>query len=196
MTSKGQLKMNEHLSAYYDALASRPIFHTQRFILQTPAEKDIPALIDIVGDWEVASRLARIPHPYTEEHARFFLDEVVPGELVWSIIDRASGIMAGAVGLAPYAQEAGTIELGYYLGRRHWGKGIATEAGSVVVAYGAGLVGQHRLRSGYFADNSASGRVLEKLGFVKLGTSERDCLTTGETNPSIEMTYSPVWAGS
>jgi [ribosomal protein S5]-alanine N-acetyltransferase len=181
--------MSEHLKPFYDALTARPIFHTQRLILRTPAEQDIPALIEIVGDWEVASRLARIPHPYTVEHARYFLEEVVPHELVWSIIDLESGEMAGAIGLAPYAQVADTVELGYYLGRSHWGRGIATEAGSCVAAFGAGLVGQQRLKSGYFADNPSSGRVLEKLGFVQLGMSERHCLTTDELKPSIEMGY-------
>ncbi len=183
------LAMSEDLKCFYEALASRPTLHTQRLTLRMPEERDIPALIAIVGDWEVASRLARIPHPYTEEHARFFLDEIVPAELAWSITDRATGEMVGVVGLAPYAQEAGTIELGYYLGRDHWGRGIATEASAVVMAYGAGLVGQHRLRSGYFADNPASGRVLQKLGYKQVSTSKRHCLTTGELKPSVEMAY-------
>ena len=59
----------------------------------------------------------------------------------------------------------------------------------MVAAYGAGLVGQQRLRSGYFADNPASGRVLEKLGFVNLYPSTRHCLTTGEDKPSMEMAF-------
>lgn len=181
--------MNDALKPYFDALASRPILHTTRLFLRMPQEKDISALIDIVGDWEVASRLARIPYPYTEEHARFFLDEVVPAELAWSIIDRATTQMVGIVGLAPYAQEAGTIELGYYLGRQHWGNGIATEASAVVAAYGAGLIGQRRLKAGYFEDNPGSGRVLQKLGFVRVGTFERHCLTTNEVKPSVEMAF-------
>lgn len=181
--------MNDALKPYFDALASRPTLYTARLLLRMPQEIDIPALIEIVGDWEVASRLARIPYPYTEEHARYFLAEVVPAEMAWSIIDRATETMVGVVGLAPYAQEAGTLELGYYLGRQHWGSGIATEASAVVAAYGAGLIGQRLVKAGYFADNPGSGRVLEKLGFVRVGTFERHCLTTNEIKPSVEMAY-------
>lgn len=135
-----------------------------------------------------------MPHPYSEENARLFLAEIVPAELVWSIIDRTSGEMVGAVGFALNEQPADTLELGYYIARGHWGGGIATEAAAVVAAYGAGLVGQHRLRSGYFADNPASGRVLEKLGFVRLPGTERFCLTTGAARASIEMGYPKIQA--
>ena len=67
--------------AYKDALASYPVLHTTRFSLRKPVEKDIPAIVSIAGDWEVASRLARMPHPYSEENAHFFLAEIVPHEL-------------------------------------------------------------------------------------------------------------------
>ena len=176
-------------AAYEKALASRPVLHTARFVLRMPIEQDIPAIVAIAGDWEVASRLARMPHPYSEENARFFLAEIVPAELVWSIIDRASVEMVGVIGLAPCEQADDTIELGYYVGRENWGKGIATEASAVVAAYGVGLVGQRQLRSGYFVDNPASGRVLEKLGFVRLHAAERPCLATGGAKPSIEVGY-------
>lgn len=181
MTAKG--------NAYRDALASYPVLHTARFSLRKPVEGDIPAIISIAGDWEVASRLARMPYPYSEENARFFLAEIVPRELAWSILDRRSGQMVGVIGLAPCEHPPGAIELGYYIGRQYWGKGIATEAGAVVVALGIGLVGQRNLRSGYFTDNPASGHVLKKLGFVRLCTSERSCLTTGEAKPSIDVGF-------
>ena len=174
---------------YDAAVGNRPVLHSARFVLRRPVSGDMAALVDIVGDWEVARRLARIPFPYTMDHARFFIDEVVPNELVWAIIDRATGAMVGVIGLVPYAQSSDMIELGYYIGRAHWGRGIATEAGTVVAAYGAGLVGQQRLRSGYFADNPASGRVLEKLGFVNLHPSTRHCMTTGEDKPSMELAF-------
>ena len=68
--------------SYQDALADRPVLHTDRLLLRRPDERDIPAIVDIAGDWEVARRLARMPHPYTISNARFFLDVVVPSELV------------------------------------------------------------------------------------------------------------------
>lgn len=178
---------NAALAAYHAALTNRPVLHTPRCVLRQPGAADIPALVAILSDWDVASRLSRIPYPYTADHARFFVDQIAPAELAWSIVERTSNALIGVAGLASYAPEPGTLELGYYLGRPHWGRGFATEASAVVVAFGAGLVGQRALRAGYFADNPASGKVLEKLGFAATGTAQRDCLTTGVRKPSVEM---------
>jgi RimJ/RimL family protein N-acetyltransferase len=152
-----------------------------------PTEHDISAIIGIAGDWEIASRLARMPHPYSEAEARFFFDTIVPAELVWLIVERSSGLVIGCVGIAQDDNSPETVELGYYVAREHWGHGIATEAGSVILAYGIGLVGRSRITAGYFADNPASGRVLEKLGFRQAKLSERPCLAIGGLKPSIEM---------
>jgi RimJ/RimL family protein N-acetyltransferase len=178
------------MTPYRDALMSRPVLRTARLELRRPADRDIAAIVAIAGDWEVARHLSRMPHPYGREDARFFLDEIVPAELIWAIVERNSGLVVGMIGLSAH-RIPGSIELGYYIARTHWRRGLATEAGAVVTAYGAGLVGQARLRSGYFADNPASGRVLEKLGFVVLHLSERHCLTTGDRKPSIEMGFVP-----
>lgn len=161
---------------------------TPRFMLRRPSERDIPAIVAIEGDWAVASRLGRMPHPYGEENARFFLESIVPAELTWAIADRGADQMVGVIGLAPCAgDENGPIQLGYYVGRDHWGCGIATEAAAVVAAYAVGLVGPDRLLATYFADNPASGRVLEKLGFVQVGLSEESCLASGTNKVAVRV---------
>jgi RimJ/RimL family protein N-acetyltransferase len=43
---------------------------TARLHLRRPVEQDADAIIAIVGDWEVARRLARVPHPYTHADVR------------------------------------------------------------------------------------------------------------------------------
>ena len=172
---------------YREVLGSSPTLYTPRFVLRQPVEKDIPAIVAIVGDWEIARRLRRMPHPYSEEDARFFLTEIVPVALTWAIADRSSDQMVGAIGLAPREDEQASLEIGYYVAREHWGRGIATEAASVVTAYGVGLVGQDRLTSTFFADNPASGRVLERLGFVPVGTAEEPCLASGGTVLAVKV---------
>lgn len=174
--------------AYADALLTRPVLHTPRLVLRTPTEADIPAIVAIAGDWEVARRLGRMPHPYGEPDARFFLDLILPAELAWAIVERGTGRMIGMAGLAP---KPDTVELGYYVARDRWGEGVATEAAAVVAAFASGLVGQRSLRSSCFFDNPASGRVLEKLGFVPLHRSERPCLAMGGPRPCIEFGFAP-----
>ncbi len=164
--------------------SDRPTLQTGRLSLRRPVERDVGAIIDIVGDWDVARRLARVPHPYGHSDAVFFLDEVVPNEWVWAITRYGSDRLIGVVGLTP---EGSTAELGYWLSPAWWGRGVMTEAAQVVIDYGSTALGLPFLTSGYFADNSASGRVLQKLGFIPIGSTKRSCLARGVDVASIDM---------
>lgn len=163
-----------------------PVLETERLLLRRPRAEDIGSIIAIAGDWEVARRLTRVPHPYDETDALFFLDVIVPNEWVWAITWRASSELVGMIGLTP---EPGhnAAELGYYVARKCWGIGIATEAAASVIEYGLRAFGLQHLTAGYFLDNPLSGRVLSKLGFVEVGRAERACLATGSAGPSAEM---------
>ena len=71
------------------------------------------------------------------------------------------------------------FELGYWLGRPYWGMGYATEAAAQVVAFAFRNLRAERVWAGWFFDNPASGRVLEKLGFRANGADQRDCAARG-----------------
>jgi len=61
-------------------------------------------------------------------------------------------------------------ELGYWVARDHWGKGYASEAAITVMNEVSSHLGISRFVAGVFADNPASMRVLEKIGFKKTGS--------------------------
>src|SRR3546814_763149 len=69
--------------------------------------------------------------------------------------------------------EPGNLGLGYWLAPEHWGQGLATEAAQGMVVYGFETLGAEALQSGHFADNPASGRVLEKAGFRANGIARQ-----------------------
>jgi RimJ/RimL family protein N-acetyltransferase len=161
-------------------------FSTPRLQLRRPAQSDAASIIAIAGDWEVARRLARVPHPYSREHFRFFMDSVVPEEPTWAIVRRRTAQLIGVVGLHPN-DDGQSAEVGYYIARSFWGQGFATEAAQAIVQAGFEVFRYVKLTSGYHADNLASGRVLEKLGFERCGRSTRPCLADGATRPSIEV---------
>jgi RimJ/RimL family protein N-acetyltransferase len=77
---------------------------------------------------------------------------------------------SGAIGCigAHGASPNGPFEVGYYVGRDWWGSGYATEAATAVTNY-MQAQGAAGLQAGHFLDNPASGRVLEKSGFVATG---------------------------
>lgn len=163
---------------------------TARLHLRRPVEQDADAIIAIAGDWEVARRLARIPHPYTDADLRFFFDHVVPNEPTWAILWRQTGRLIGMIGLTP-APDGRSAELGYYIACDHWGRGIATEAAQAITRVGLESFGYCKLTSGYHTDNPASGRVLAKLGFTTVGTSNRPCLAEGKDKASVEVECVP-----
>ena len=167
-------------------LNERPELVTERLVLRRPNHGDVNAIVNIVGNWEVARRLARVPHPYGLTDAHFFLEQVVPAEWVWAITLQGSDELIGAIGLTP-EEGMDTAELGYWLSSRHWGRRITTEAARAVVPFGFDTLGLPYITSGYFEDNPPSGRVLEKLGFIESGRAMRPCLAAGGDVPSVRM---------
>ncbi len=163
---------------------------TPRLHLRCPVWDDAAAIIAIVGDWDVARRLGRVPHPYGPEDFRFFMEHVVPSESTWAIVARQSEELVGVIGLAPH-RESRSAELGYYLGQSHWGQGLATEAAQAIARLGLESMGYAKLTSRYHADNPASGRVLAKLGFKPIGRSNYPCLADGKDKPSIDVELIP-----
>ncbi len=159
---------------------------TRRLHLRCPVEADASAIIAIAGDWDVARRLGRMPHPYSHEDFRFFMERVVPSEPTWAIVLRQTNELVGVIGLNPHGDNR-SAELGYYVGRPHWGRGFATEAAEAVVRLGLVERGYAKLTSRYHADNPASGRVLARLGFKPVGRSNQPCLADGTVKPSVDV---------
>ncbi len=60
---------------------NHPDLGTERLFLRTPVETDIAAIIDIVGQWDVARCLSHVPHPYDEDDVRYFIEDVASVEM-------------------------------------------------------------------------------------------------------------------
>ena len=83
-----------------------------------------------------------------------------------------------------HCASSGGVELGYWIARRHWGRGIATEASRALLDI-ARTLRLPRLQASHFLDNPASGRVLEKLGFEPVGiTAPRMSCARGADAPA------------
>ena len=153
---------------------SLPIIDTQRLILRPLRAGDEPEFLSLAGDWEVARMTSDIPHPLLPAHAKAWLKP--NGSDVRFAIE-LGGRMIGSVGY--FRRRSGAAELGFWLGRQHWGLGLATEAAAAVVRHGIGLDGHTTFSSAHFTDNPASGRVLSKLGFEPVGIARMWCSARG-----------------
>lgn len=143
---------------------------TDRLLLRPGWTEDAPALFAAIRDEEVVRNLATAPWPYEMDHARAFLaTERGPDNPVMLVLRRTAGApeLIGTIGLA--ARPSGDVELGYWIAKRHWNRGYATEAGHAVLAMARHGLRLPKLTASHFLDNPASGRVLEKLGFTSAG---------------------------
>ncbi|MFC8074079.1 GNAT family N-acetyltransferase [Streptomyces sp. NPDC057307] len=83
------------------------------------------------------------------------------------IVERATGLVVGAVGLFPPTE--GTIEFGYGIVPSRRGRGYASEAARAIAAFALTAPGIHTVRANVELSNPASARVLEKAGLSRVG---------------------------
>ena len=113
-----------------------PPLHTARLVLRPINESDLDDLVAEINDYDVARMTARIPHPYTAADARAYLAlQEARGRATdaVSLTIEHAGKLIGGISIFAMPRRS---ELGYWLGRAHWGKGFATEAGRAILAHG------------------------------------------------------------
>lgn len=161
---------------------------TPRLLLRPGFPEDAPALAAAIADEQIVRHLATAPWPYRMRDATAFLaaprDPVLPSLLMFERTEGAPNLV-GACGLG--RRPSGAIELGYWIARAYWGRGFATEAGTALIDI-ARTLGLPALEGSHFLDNPASGRVLEKLGFISRGmVAPRFSCARGEEYPARLM---------
>jgi RimJ/RimL family protein N-acetyltransferase len=85
----------------------------------------------------------------------------------WAAESKTEGRLIGWIGLTKVWEPADILpatEVGWFVDRRHWGTGLATEGGRRSLAFGFEELGLDRIIARYDPENVASGRVMEKLG--------------------------------
>jgi len=167
----------------------RPI-KTRRLVLRPLGEADAPEIARLAGDWDVARMTGRIAFPYSEELARAWMNTIGDGEFVRAVAyqDR----LIGAVGYVE--DDNGSAEIGYWIGKPWWGQGFATEAASALIDHCFTTAGLSRLTCCHFIDNTASKRVIEKLGFAARRTTSAWCDARQEEVEALtyELTAPPA----
>ncbi|MFE0043851.1 GNAT family N-acetyltransferase [Streptomyces albireticuli] len=144
---------------------------TPRLTLRRWREDDLGPLAEINADPEVmrwigdgsvldreetAAAVARWEREWEERGVGLFAVEV-----------RETGRLAGFAGLSvpEYLPEIlPTVEIGWRLGRSHWGRGLATEAARVVLDFALRDRGVGRVVSVHRVGNDSSAKIMRKLG--------------------------------
>lgn len=157
------------------------ILESERLLLRRPERRDIPAIVPLANDYDVAMNLSKMPHPYTAADGEAFVTGLdgkrdSNTDFVFAITRKPDLAFMGTIGL--HRREAGW-EFGYWLGKPFWRAGYATEAARLLVAFAFEAQEADFVWAGWFHDNPRSGNVLAKVGCRPKGFEKRHCLARG-----------------
>lgn len=159
---------------------------SERLFLRPGWPEDRDELYRAMADRAVVANLATAPWPYSPEDARRFLERPALRGLPTFLITLPGPGGARLIGGAGLGRQESGVELGYWIAREVWGHGYASEAGRAILGL-ARTLGHTRVVASHFADNPASGAVLEKIGFVRTGRSpERISAGRGSSARTLE----------
>ncbi|KQV20337.1 acetyltransferase [Rhizobium sp. Root1203] len=149
----------------------QPVITTRRLTLRPHRLSDADAIAQSLSDFAVTRMLARVPAPYDRQDALDWLVPATSGDLPdWQL-----AITAGDdahIGTVAIELRHGRWHLGYWLNRYYWRRGYMSEAVVAVLERFSRRMPEMPVHSGVFADNPASLRLQEKLGFRMTGCSE------------------------
>jgi RimJ/RimL family protein N-acetyltransferase len=152
---------------------------------------DLSSLVEHANNRQIWLNLRdRFPHPYTPADGRGFIraaTRMTPETLFAIVVD---GLAVGSIGFEPRPDvERVSAEIGYWVGERFWGLGIATEALIAVTRYAVERHGLTRIFALPFEHNTASCRVLEKAGYALEARLRRSAIKNGVIVDQFQYAY-------
>ena len=119
---------------------------------------------------EVSKYTPQIPYPYSINDAVKYIREAhcdtrkKKGYRFVVVLKQTDNVI-GAAGLENINLKNKNAEIGYWLGRRYWGKGLMGETVKLILKFGFEQLKLHRIYGVVFEENIASQKVLKKSGF-------------------------------
>ena len=136
------------------------------FILRPYRKWDEKSLIENINDRNVSKFMSKVPYPYTMKDAKKWVNECRKSNKNKTALSFAidiGGKIIGGIGLMNI--EKRMAELGYWLGKKYWNKGIMTEAVKLVTNLGFKKLKLGRIYATIFVKNRASAKALENNGY-------------------------------
>ncbi len=156
------------------------IIITNKFILRPFKKSDAKDLVKYINDKTIYNNTTQVPHPYTPKHAKEWLKKTLlnyrkrkPSSFHFAI--EVKNEVVGCVSLMQI--EGGhKSEMGYWLAKKYWKKGIMSEAVSELIKYGAKKFQLVRICAYVFTHNEGSQKVLINNKFKKEGLLKKAVL--------------------
>ncbi len=156
-------------------MEGRKSFRTERLLLRPWEESDAESLYEYARDPAVGPIAGWPPHTSVEESLNV-IKNVLNGLEAYAVCLKTDGKAIGAIelklnGHTDMTERDDECELGYWLGKPFWGRGIIPEAARELLRHAFEECGMKKVWCGYYDGNDKSRRVQEKCGFVYQWTS-------------------------
>jgi RimJ/RimL family protein N-acetyltransferase len=156
----------------------------ERVRVRLLTEGDLPALFEVNSDEAVTSLLPYATWASPADGDAWFQRmaalQATGLALQFVVADKTSDKAIGTCLLFRLEQASRRAELGYVLGRAHWGRGLMQEALSALLDRAFGTMALRRLEAEVDIRNPASARLLQRLGFSREGLLRQRWVTKGE----------------
>lgn len=166
---------------------------TERLLLRPWEDADAEILYKWASDPDLGPRAGWPPHTSVENSL-----EIIHGPLgepeTYALVLKETGEPVGSMGLFPpekycppedLPKDAVQLELGYWIARPYWGRGLVPEAGREMLRYAFEDLGCVVAHCSHYDFNAQSKRVIEKLGFTYRTTRETTSGQTGESHITL-----------
>lgn len=158
-----------------------PVFiDGDRIELRTVEKEDIEFLARGVNHPDVRRYISVFRTPQNTERYEEVFENIDSSEDDVSLLICADGEPAGSIQLYPVDDSRGWTNLGFWVHPDEQGNGYATEACELIIEYGFRELRLHRISAVAMAPNTASRRVLERVGFTHEGTNRESAFADGE----------------
>ena len=150
-------------------LPGSDVLMTQRLILRRWEQADAEDLYRYACDPDVGPIAGWPPHKNPDE-SRAVIRDVLNGREAYAICLKEDGRAIGAIelklnGHTDLTDRDDECEMGYWLGKPFWGRGIVPEAVTEMLRRAFEDIGMQKVWVGYYEGNSKSKRVQEKCRF-------------------------------
>ena len=199
------------IEAVYDTV---PCFITERLILRPWHMEDVEDLFKYAKDPDIGLSAGWKPHKDVGESMEV-IENVFMKPGVYAIVYKETNEVIGSIGLHAGSKKSRGLgsdenqaEIGYWIAKPYWGRGLIPEAAKELVDFGFLELGLNRIWIAYFDGNHKSKRVAEKLGFTyshfaenvvveALGETKKEhymVLNKDEFDEAIKLKYRPLLA--
>lgn len=160
-----------------------PVLETERLLLRQMKKEDLQDVYDYASDPELTPFLTWEAHETladSEAFMEFLFAQYEKGVRgAWAIVWKEEDRVIGTIDLA-WNPKHYSAELAYVLSREYWRKGIGTEAAKAVLRFGFEELGLERIYARCHPDNTASYRLMEKIGMTYEGTLRKSMQRKGK----------------